>query len=249
MRRIQLAIIAALDDEIKNIVSKVAVDERVHVRPALFWRGMYGGRQILLGRSGLGLEAMDSAIRYCLANFHPALCLHVGYCGGADPALAPGDLVIATSVTDARTERRIAAEPELVQRAQEIISRKGMRGRTGGIATVNEIISSPHEKAFVGTKFNAVALDMESSSFAAACAHAQTPYLIVRAVLDPLSETLPDLSDALDSSGHADGLAFADHIIRHPGDALKLPRLEYLAAQARIAITDFIDAWIAEAPQ
>ncbi|MFA4874057.1 MAG: hypothetical protein WC956_07105 [bacterium] len=246
MQQIPLAVIAALDDEIKTVVARMSVDARVHVRPALFMRGMYDHRPLLLCRSGLGLAAMEHAINYMLCNYRPGFCLHVGYCGGADPALAPGDIVIASSVVDACTEHRLDADPANVERAQRICADMKLRCRTGGIATVEELVASPHEKAFVGTKLAAAAIDMESTALAAACAAVGVPYLVVRAVLDPLDHAIPDFSDSLDEAGRPDGLALAEHLLKHPYDALKLPHLEYFASQARHSITAFVDAWIKE---
>lgn len=247
MQKIPLAVIAALDDEIKIIVSKMETDEKVHFKPALFTRGKYGKKQVLICRSGIGRDAMEKAMGFCLSTWRPELCLHVGYCGGCDPSLAAGDLVAASAVADARTADRIECDSGLVARAHRMIAEHKLRGRSGSIVTIDELIPSPHEKAFIGTKYEAVALDMESVSVAAACRAAGVPLLIVRAVLDPLDHALPDFGDALDESGHTDGLALAGHLARHPYDALKLPHLEYFASQARNAISAFVDAWIMEA--
>lgn len=246
MRHIPLAIIAALDDEIRLVSSKIAVDERIHVKPAMFMRGIYNKKEILLCCSGVGLEAMGNASQYMLKNFHPALCLHVGYCGAADPSLASGDLVIASAIVDSQNDQRFEPDAGLIDQAQQIIKRKGLRASTGAIATVLNFIPAPHEKAFIGTKHESIAIDMESSALASALSVAHIPYLVVRAVLDPLDHAIPDMGDSLDERGRTSGVAFAGHMIRHPSDMLKLPQLEYFASQARHSIAAFVEAWITE---
>jgi hypothetical protein len=88
---------------------------------------------------------------------------------------------------------------------------------------------------------------MESAQLASACTQSNIPYLIVRAVLDPLDYHIPDLTGAIDESGNTDGIALASHLIKKPADVLKLTKLEYFATQAREAITSFVDIWLKEA--
>jgi hypothetical protein len=87
---------------------------------------------------------------------------------------------------------------------------------------------------------------MESSELAAACDQAKIPFVVVRAVLDPLDYFIPDLADAIDDDGSTDGFALAEHLMRRPADFLKLPKLQYLASQARTSIAAFVSAWIEE---
>lgn len=241
-----LAIIAALDDEIRPILDAMSVDERLHVRPARFVRGTYRKHSLVLGRSGMGPVAMERAIATCLTTYRPACCLHVGCCGAADPELSAGDLVIASSLIDVRHGQRVSAPEQLLARAEKLVQERELRYRVGNIVTVDSVISTPHEKADYGAEHGALAIDMESAVFALACARASVPWLVVRAVFDPLDTTLPSLSGALDEAGNVDYLGLADYLMHHPSDVLKLPKLRYLAEQSREAITAFIHAWIGE---
>lgn len=244
MQPTPLAIIAALDDEIRVIRSKMEIDTRVHVRPALFETGKYSSRPLLLARSGIGMDAMQKAISYCLARYSPKFCLHMGYCGGADPKFQAGDLIVASSVVNGQDGRRCDANTELTQKALNICGEKKLRAETGVLVTVDKMIIEPHEKAFAGTKHGAVGIDMESFALAAECASRGVLYLIVRAVLDPLDAEFPDMEGAVDRTGKADIPAIAEHMIRNPGDIFKLPRMQYFANEARGAITAFAEAWI-----
>jgi len=116
----------------------------------------------------------------------------------------------------------------------------------GGIVTVERVASSPHDKAFLATEHSSIGIDMESFELADALVEAGVPFVIARAVLDPLDYHLPSLGDAIDTDGSTDGLALVEHMIRKPADALKLPKLQYLASQAREAIAAFINAWMEE---
>ena len=244
MQNTPIAVIAALDDEIKNILSEVAIDSRQHKRPAVFTKGIYQRKPILLVRSGIGRNAMERAIARCLDEYKPELCLHIGYCGGADPKLHAGDLIIADRVIDSVDGACFDADPDLVLKAESVCKKAELRCGVAGLVTVNEVISGPHEKAFLGTQHEVGGVDMESAVLVRACAKRGTPVLVVRAVLDPLDFTFPKLGDVVDESGAADPLALVGHLIKKPGDIVKLPKVQYLATQAKIAMKNFIDAWL-----
>ena len=244
MQPVPLAIVVALDDEIRTVQSKMEIDARVHVRPALFTVGTLGAKPVVVARSGIGIPAMAAAAAYLLDHYRPAFCLHAGYCGGADPQDQPGDLLIASAVVDARGGTREAADASRVAAAEEVARAAGLRARSAAVVTVEALVEQPHEKAFVGTQHEAAGIDMESAAFVAACRERGVPWLVVRAVLDPLDAALPDMGDAVTEEGATDGLALAEHLLRRPKDLWELPRLQYYANQARQAIAAFVEAWI-----
>lgn len=247
MPKVPMAVIAALDDEIRIIRSKMSVDSRIHVKPGLITAGIYLQKPIILVRTGIGRRAMRSTISHLLEGHRPEMVIHIGYCGGAVPALASGDLVVADRVVDSRDGRCIECEGSMVARAREVIQGKSMRGQVGGLVTVDEVAASPHEKAFLATEYDAVGIDMESIELADVVSSSAIPFIVIRSVLDPLDYHVPDLWDAMDRDGSTDGFALAEHLLKKPSDFLKLPKLQYLASQARNSITAFIDAWMEEA--
>ena len=246
MKPVPLAVVAALDDEIRIIRSRMAIDSRHHVRPALFVGGVYQGKPIVLVRSGIGREAMDRAIRYCLDRYHPSFCLHVGYCGGTDPQYHVGDLLVANAIADSRSGKRVSPPSDIVEKAMRICRDRKLRAKVGALVTVDSPVTSPHDKAFVGTQHEACGMDMESAPLAAACASRSIPYLVVRAILDPLDFALPDLCSVVEDTGVTDRTALVGRLIKRPSVLMKLPSIGYFAAQARMAITSFVDAWLAE---
>jgi len=238
-----LAIVAAMDDEIRSVKSKIEMDSRIHVRPSQIIIGKYNDKPVILARSGIGREAMRKAISYLIENHRPDFCLHVGYCGGADPRFAAGDLVIVDRVLDESGSEKIDLEPRYVESAIKICNEDGIRGKAGSVVTVALPVSGSHDKAYTGTKFEAVGIDMESYDLAAACTGHSLPFMIVRAVLDPLDLALPLFGDAVTDSGDLDPVAMAGELVKNPKQILKMPRLQYCAMQARQSIAAFIDSW------
>lgn len=238
-----IAIFAALDDEIRIVRSKMVIDEQIHIKPSLLIRGQFNDKQLILVRTGVGKAAMQNAVDYCLANFRPDICLNVGYAGGTTPHMSAGDIIIATNVIDDATGKSFAASDTLVEQAANLCRQKEIKSMRGGLVTVDKVISTPHEKAFIGTEHDAIAIDMESSSFMERCAASKTPCVVVRAILDPLDVVLPDMGDVIEEDGKMSFGRVANHLAHHPKDALSLHKIEYCAIKAREAIADFVEAW------
>jgi adenosylhomocysteine nucleosidase len=200
----------------------------------------------VLVRSGLGRAAMEQAIGYLRERYRPEFVLHVGYCGGAEPTLQPGDMVVARPVIDSASGERFEPDDAAAARACGILKGEGVRFREAGIVTVDAVARQPFDKAFLGTQHGAVAIDMESSALASICQRLGTPYVVVRAVLDPLDYEFPDMEGAVDEAGKTDGMAIAGHLIRRPQDIIKLPRIEYFATQARQSMNCLVEGWLEE---
>jgi adenosylhomocysteine nucleosidase len=243
MNKDLIAIIAALDDEIRIVHSKMTVDEKIHIKPSVITRGQLNKRDILLARSGIGKMAMQNAVDYCLSNFKPSFCLNVGYAGGTTPHMSAGDLIIATTVIDQENGRSYSADTSLVDKAGSICRQKELKAMRGGLVTVGRVIPTPHEKAFIGTEHDALAIDMESSSFMERCLAAGVPAIVVRAILDPLDVALPDMNDVIGANGKMSLNRVAGHLVHHPKDTLALHKIEYCAIKAREAIAELVEAW------
>lgn len=241
MAKPTIAIFAALADEIRIMRSKMQIDESVHVRPARIDRGTYENNDLIMVRTGIGQKAMAKAVNYCIDNLHPSACFNVGYCGGAMPDIGTGDLVISDRVVHDETGEDLACSPELVEKIQKVCVGRDLRASVGGIVTVDHVAHGPHDKAYLGTKNDCRAVDMESFAFAKACQDKGVQFAVVRACLDPMDMLLPDLEGAVDEEGRTDIVGAVKKMIQKPKTILAIPRIEYCAIQAREAIAEFLD--------
>ncbi len=240
------AVFAALADEIRITKSRMQVDESVFVKPAHIVKGAYGSVPLILARTGVGREAMARAVTYCIENFHPDVSINVGYCGGARPELTAGDLIVAHRVVDARTGEELTMEGNLVDELVELCKRADIRCSADAVVTVDAVVGLPLEKAFMGTKHEVGALDMESHAFAKACQGKDARCAVVRAVLDPMDMTLPNFEGAIDEEGETSVMGAVKNLVLHPRDIFAIPRVEYCAGKAREAIAQLVDAWCCE---
>jgi adenosylhomocysteine nucleosidase len=121
------------------------------------------------------------------AGDHP-LVVSAGVCGGLDPALRVGDLVLPDAVINDGGLRL----PVTGSDAQRAAAAGGLPARTGVMATVNRAVATPEAKAALRAVTGAVAVDMESATILEAAAARGCSSLVVRAVSDDAREKLPE---------------------------------------------------------
>ena len=156
--------------------------------------------------ASVGLRAGQLAARWpaLRVGLEQPLVISAGVCGALSPDLRAGDLVLPESVIGPAAERlNVTATP--YGRATGLAS----GARRGTLTTSRDVVATPEAKAALFSRTGAVAVDMESSLILAHAAEAGCPTLVVRAVSDVASESLPPELIALVSedgtlrTGHA----------------------------------------------
>lgn len=243
----QLLIASALLEEIRDLKGKLATDCTIHFKPAVLRRGLLFGREVNLLATGIGAKQTHKALTQVLSELKTAALLFVGFAGSTSPLAKTGALILGEKVVDTDTGESFMADADLLAGAKEACKVGGLEHHVGGMATVGKIICNPHEKASIGILHNSLALDMEVAVAAKIAKQQGIPFLAVKAVLDPLEMELPDLKDCIDDEGGAKPLMLMGHLVKTPGDMMKLPQLQYCASQARESINQFVEAYLRSA--
>ncbi|HEY7252269.1 MAG TPA: hypothetical protein VIG37_17360 [Methylomirabilota bacterium] len=136
----------------------------------------------------VGLRAGQLAARWpsLRVGLEPPLVISAGVCGALSPDLRAGDLVLPESVIGPAAER-LNVTPTPYGRATGLAS----GARRGTLTTSRDVVATPEAKAALYSQTGAVAVDMESALILAHAARAGCPTLVVRAVSDVASESLP----------------------------------------------------------
>jgi adenosylhomocysteine nucleosidase len=166
------------------------------------------------------------------ASLKPSLVLSWGLCGGLDPGLRPGDLILGSEVVSSEAAVRTDA-------AVTASLAKRLAGASGGViverlAASNAPVLTAAAKADLRRATGAAAVDMESVIAGRYALERGIPFAILRAVSDPADRDLPPLVlKALDSKGEIDARAVIGGLLRSPG------QLAGLRAAARDSRTAF----------
>jgi hopanoid-associated phosphorylase len=154
-----------------------------------------------------------------------------GVCGGLDPALLPGQWVIASSVvfgdetypTDKRwSDRLIAALPE---------------AKHATVAGVDWAITDFQERVRLYARTGAIVADMESHVAARMAAAHNLPFVACRVLINPAHRTLPPAALLkLRPGGKPDLRAILNSVLNRPGQVRHLIRLTLDASIAVFAL-------------
>ncbi|MGH6987434.1 MAG: hypothetical protein ACRED9_11425 [Caulobacteraceae bacterium] len=161
-----------------------------------------------------------------------------GLCGGLDPTLEVGDLVIASEIVDP-AGRRMAADPALAERLGAAFP----SSKLAAIAGSDTFLADPTEKQSLASATGAAAVDAESHFAATEAARRGVPFTAVRAVSDSAARRLPRAAlVGLDVQGRLRLSRVAVAIARRPWELPALVRTAFEAESAFAALRAAIPA-------
>ena len=160
-----------------------------------------------------------------------------GTAGALSPALAPGDVIVATEVM-AVSGGALAAERAWCDALAAAASARSLPLHLGAIRAVDQPVTSAGAKAALYQSSGALAVDMESGAVARAARDAGLPFAVLRVVIDAAGHDLPPAAiAAMAPGGGIDIGRLARELWREPRQISALFRLGRDAAVARRALS------------
>jgi adenosylhomocysteine nucleosidase len=165
------------------------------------------------------------------ARFRPSLVVSWGLCGGLDPRLRPGDLILAKEVVS--DDGAIPTDEAVTASLALRLVGAGERVVVERLAGADAPLLTAAAKAELRRATGAAGVDMESLIAGQYALEQRAAFAILRAVADPAERDLPPLVlKAVDSDGGINALAVIGELIRSPG---QLAGLSAAARDSRIA--------------
>lgn len=140
---------------------------------ALALRG--GLREARVIRTGAGPLRSQSAAQALARSAHRSLAV-AGVCGGVDPSLEPGDVVVASELQGGPGTRKLEHAEALVDALRAL----GTSAQLGPIRSVEHIVRGTQRERL--RESGAIAVDMESRWLAEAAR--DRPFAVLRVVID-----------------------------------------------------------------
>jgi adenosylhomocysteine nucleosidase len=239
----RIAIFAALQWECRAVLRALAALERGRIDRFTCWRSTQRGRDVSVVKTGVGIaRAGAAAAAVDLSQFD--LIVSAGCAGGLRDDLAPGDLVIASTITGAGASGTFNSEARYRAYALEIARTVGLRVCEGAVLCSAAVLATADAKR-AACENGAVAVEMEGAPIAAGAAAAGVPFLSVRAVLDAVEHDMVFPPTVLDPDrGTLRPLATAAYLTSHPRVWPALPTLRHLHDAASDALVRFFSAWL-----
>lgn len=160
-------------------------------------------------------DAATLAARFAALGTPLAMVVSFGLCGGLDPGLRSGDVVLGTRVLAAGES--VPTDAALTEALRRRLAEAGVRASRGSFAAADAPVLTAGAKRALREKTGAVAVDMESLAAARFARARGAPFAILRAVSDPAFRDLPPLVlAAVDGGGRVNVGAVMRGLARSP---------------------------------
>lgn len=217
-----IGIIGAMEEEVailKEKMSEVTVLEKAGME---FLKGILGGQQVVVVRSGIGKVNAGICTQILADVFQVNAVINTGIAGSLKAEINIGDIVLSTDTmqhdVDAREfgyeigqvprmdTRTFPADDRLRETALQVCRKVNPEIQVfeGRVASGDQFVADKETKEKIIANTQAYCTEMEGAAIGQAAYLNGIPYLVIRAI-----------SDKADDSAHMDYPAFEKEAIRH----------------------------------
>ena len=217
-----IGIIGAMEDEVAALKDAMEVRETIEKASMIFCRGVLGGKDVVVVRSGIGKVNAGICAQILVDRFNVDILINTGIAGSLDAKIDIGDMVISTDALHHDMDASEFGDPlgqvprmdVLSFPADECLVKKAVQASkksnpdihtfTGRIASGDQFIASREVKERIVQNFHPLCVEMEGAGIAQAAYLNHVSYVIIRAI-----------SDKADNSAHVDYPTFERQAIAH----------------------------------
>ena len=195
----KIAIMGAMPEEIAPILEKLGDYKTIEYAGNRYYEAKFKGVELVIAYSKIGKVFSTLTATTMIEHFGADKLLFSGVAGAISPALKIGDLVVATKLSQHDLDITafghpygfvpegaifVEADKYMIELSKEVASEMGKSIKEGIIATGDQFVADEKRKNWIGSEFNADALEMEGASVAVVCDALETPFFILRAISD-----------------------------------------------------------------
>ncbi|WP_297777409.1 5'-methylthioadenosine/adenosylhomocysteine nucleosidase [Blautia sp.] len=217
-----IGIIGAMEEEVailKEKMSEITILEKAGME---FFKGILGGQQVVVVRSGIGKVNAGICTQILSDVFQVNAVINTGIAGSLKAEINIGDIVLSTDTmqhdVDAREfgyeigqvprmdTRTFPADDRLRETALQVCRKVNPEIQVfeGRVASGDQFVADKETKEKIIANTQAYCTEMEGAAIGQAAYLNGIPYLVIRAI-----------SDKADDSAHMDYPAFEKEAIRH----------------------------------
>jgi adenosylhomocysteine nucleosidase len=191
----RVAIVAALDREIRPLIKRWHITNREH--DGWNFRFFENDRAVLVC-GGIGAEAARRACQAVIKLYQPRLVISAGFAGALDSALEIAHILTPRLVIDASDGSRTNV------------------GSGNGVLVSFNAVADTEQKLKLGKAYGADAVDMEAAAVARGASAHGIPFLAVKAISDEVGFVMPSLGKFIGSDGQFQSGRFLAFVVMRP---------------------------------
>lgn len=193
------AIITACAHEAALVRRRLHVQQQLTGAAGLLWQGVLHRHDVVLLQCGMGPERAAQAVLWLEQHYQLAGVLSVGFAGGLQAELRPGDALLVTRILAqdevARTASLAAGsgirpDARLAHIAAMAVAQAAVVSHTGTLLSTTAVMAQAAVKQELGQHSGALAVDMESYSVGQIAAQRHIPFAVLRTIFDTSHENM-----------------------------------------------------------
>jgi adenosylhomocysteine/aminodeoxyfutalosine nucleosidase len=189
----------AMEEEIEPLLKYFDDIKTTEYAKNKYYEVTYKGLEIVIAYSKIGKVFASLTASTMIEKFGCDTLLFSGVAGAINPSLKVGDLIIASKLAQHDLDIVAFGHPygyvpggavfinsdeNLREVAKEVARDNDIELREGTIATGDQFVADEERKNWIGSTFEADALEMEGASVAVVCNALDVPFFILRAISD-----------------------------------------------------------------
>ena len=195
-----IGIIGAMDDEVRELISRLSDRRTEKVSGIEFNVGELYGKKVVVAKCGVGKVFAALCAEAMIIKYAPALVVNTGVGGAIEKSLRPLDIVFADKLVQHDMDTSPIGDPvglisginrvyfETDKRALDVLTAAAeelkIKHSVGTVATGDKFIAEKADKERISNLFGASACEMEGGSIAHTAFVNETPFMVVRAISD-----------------------------------------------------------------
>lgn len=204
MKNCNIGIIGALEEEVRELISRLECHNTEEVGSIIFHTGMLEGKSVVIAKCGVGKVFAALCAEAMIIRFSPELIINTGVGGALKKGISVNDILIADKLVQHDMDTSPLGDPKglisginvvyfnadkrAVEIARAAADRLGITNHTGTVASGDVFVSTREQKERIVNDFSASVCEMEGAAIAQVAYVNKTPFTIIRAVSDSADE-------------------------------------------------------------
>lgn len=195
-----IGIIGAMDDEVRDLISKLDGHEVKVLGGIEFHIGRLFSKNVVIARCGVGKVFAAMCAQAMIIGFSPRLIINTGVAGALAEGLETGDTVIASRLVQHDMDTSPLGDPKGLisginkiyfdadSRAVEILCQSAdelkIKAVAATVASGDVFVADKESRERIKNLFSASACEMEGAAIAQVAFVNSTPFAVIRAISD-----------------------------------------------------------------